>query len=389
MLDLVISNITLRTPEGKGPRCGKEQGNILALDNAAIGIQDGIIAYVGSTAKAPRAKETLDIGGRLVTPGLVDAHTHLGFGGWQSGEDGILSVVKRMRAMPETELVERTLQFAEEQFSLGVTTSEAKSGYGLSTKDELKQLRVLRKVNERGPVDIVSTFFGAQALPPEYKANRAEYIRMLCEEMLPRVKEEGLAEFCDITCDTDAFTTEETREILTAAKDLGFQLKANVDAVDCLGGAQVAALLGAVSVDYLIVSDKAAVNALARRGVVGVLLPTTSFYLNRPYAPARDMLHAGMAIAVGSDFNPVSSPSLNLPFAMTLATRKYGLTPEETLTAVTLNAAAALDRAESVGSLEVGKRADIVIWEADSLDYLCARFGSNLVHTVVKNGKLA
>jgi len=388
MLDLVITNIALRTPEGKGHRCGKEQNNILALDNAAIGIQDGLIAYVGPTAKAPQAKETLDIGGRLVTPGLVDCHTHLAFGGWQSGEGGIASVVKSTRAMPETELVERTLQFAEEQFSLGITTAEAKSGYGLSMKDELKQLRVLQKVDERGPIDIVSTFFGAQALPPEYKTNRAEYIRILCEEMLPRVKEEGLAEFCDITCDTDAFTAEETREILTAAKDLGFRLKANADAADCLGGAQVAALLGAVSADHLIVSDKAAVNALARRGVVGVLLPTTSFYLNKSYAPARDMLNAGMAIAIGSDFNPISSPSLNLPFAMTLAVRKYGLTPEEALTAVTLNAAAALDRAGSIGSLEVGKKADLVIWEADSLEYLCNRFGSNLVHTVMKDGVL-
>ena len=391
MLELLITNIgTLATPEGKTARRGPEQGKIKSIQNAAVGIKDGLVAYVGPVAKAPAAKEVLDIGGRLVTPGLVDPHTHLVFGGWRHEEPdgGIFPTVKSTRTMPETELVKRALEFASEQLSFGVTTSEVKSGYGLDTDSEIKQLRVIRAVNERTPIDLVPTFLGAHALPMEYQANRAEYVRILIEEMLPRVNEEKLAALCDIVCDTGAFTAEEAREILTAAKDMGFKLKAHVDELGCEGGAQVAALLGAVSADQLIASDKAAINALARREVVGVLLPTVSFYLDRPYAKARDMLNAGMGIAIGSDFNPLFSPSLNLPFAMTLASLKYGLSPEETLTAVTLNAAAAVGRAECIGSLEVGKKADLVIWETDALGYLCYRFGSNLVHTVMKDGAL-
>jgi len=404
MLDLIITNIgTLATPEGRGPRRGKDQGAVLSLNDAAVGIKDGKIAYVGPMRKAPEAKEIIDVDGRLVTPGLVDSHTHLVFGGWRHheldlklkgvsyldilrGGGGILSTVRSTREMPETKLRDRARAFVEEMLSLGVTTCEAKSGYGLSTDGELKQLRVIRAVDAETPVDIVPTFMGAHAIPEEYKEDRGEFIRIIIEEMLPRVKEEGLAEFCDIFCETAVFTPEESREILGAAKELGFKLKAHTDEIDCIGGAQVAAELGAVSAEHLIASDKTSIKDLARMGVIAVLLPATSFYLDKPYAPARDMLNAGMAVAVASDFNPGSSPSLNLQLAMNLACLKYRLTPEETLTAVTLNAAAAIDRAETIGSLEVGKAADLVIWETDALSYLFYRFGSNLVHSVMKNG---
>ena len=404
MLDLIITNIgTLVTPEGKGPKRGARQGDVRCLTDAAVGIKNGVIAYVGPMSDAPQARETLDAGGRLVTPGLVDSHTHLVFGGWRhheldlklkgvpyldilKGGGGILSTVRSTRAASEEDLTEKALGLAKEMLALGITTAEAKSGYGLTTEDELKQLRVIRAVDEQQPVDLVPTFLGAHALPQEYKENRAEFIRLVCEEMLPQVAEEDLAEFCDIFCETGVFTPEETREVLSAAMALGFKLKAHVDEVDCLGGAQVAAELGAVSAEHLIASDAAAISAMARAGVIGVLLPATSFYLDKPYAPARAMLEAGMALAVASDFNPGSSPSLNLQLAMTLACLKYRLTPEETLTAATLNAAAAIDRAETIGSLEVGKKADLVLWETDALSYLFYRFGSNLVHRVVKSG---
>jgi len=404
MLDLIITNIgTLVTPEGHGPKRGAAQGDVRCLTDAAVGIKGGVISYVGLMANAPVAKETLDAGGRLVTPGLVDSHTHLVFGGWRhheldlklkgvsyldilKGGGGILSTVRSTRAASETELTEKALGLSKEMLALGVTTAEAKSGYGLTLEDECKQLRVIRAVDAAQPVDLVPTFLGAHALPQEYKENRAEFVRLVCEEMLPQVAEENLAEFCDIFCETGVFTPEETREVLSAAKALGFKLKAHTDEIDCLGGAQVAAELGAVSAEHLIASDAAAIAAMARAGVIGVLLPATSFYLDKPYAPARAMLEAGMAIAVASDFNPGSSPSLNLQLAMTLACLKYRLTPEETLTAATLNAAAAIDRAETVGSLEVGKKADLVLWETDALSYLFYRFGSNLVHTVVKSG---
>ncbi|MCL2562980.1 MAG: imidazolonepropionase [Oscillospiraceae bacterium] len=404
MLDLIITNIgTLATPEGKGPKRGIEQGDVRTIPNAAVGIRDGIISYVGPMSDAPAARETLDAGGRLVTPGLVDSHTHLVFGGWRhheldmklkgvsyldilKGGGGILSSVRSTRSASAEELTERAIGFTKEQLALGVTTSEAKSGYGLTSEDELKQLRVVRAVDAMQPVDLVPTFLGAHALPQTYKENRGEFIRIVCEEMLPAVAEEGLAEFCDIFCETGVFTPEETRTVLSAAKAQGFKLKAHTDEIDCLGGAQVAAELGAVSAEHLITSDAAAIAAMAEANVIGVLLPATSFYLDKPYAPARAMLDAGMALAVASDFNPGSSPSLNLQLAMTLACLKYRLTPEETLTAATLNAAAAIDRADVAGSVEVGKKADLVIWETDALSYLFYRFGSNLVHRVVKNG---
>ena len=406
MLDLLITNIgSLVTAQGTTARKGKEQGEVRSLVDAAVGVKDGLIAYVGAKSKAPEAVQTIDAGGRLVTPGLVDAHTHLVFGGWRHHEldlklkgvpyldilkngGGILSTVRATKAAKETELLEKAIRFADEMLSIGVTTAEAKSGYGLDTETELKQLRVAKKMEDKTRLDIVSTFLGAHALPQEFKENREEFIRIVCEEMLPAVKEENLAEFCDIFCETGVFTPEETEVVLGAAKELGFGLKAHVDEVDSLGGAQVAAKLGATTCDHLIASDADAIKAMSKAGVIGVLLPATSFYLDKPYAPAKDMLKAGMAVAVASDFNPGSSPSLNLQLAMNLACLKYRLTPEETITAVTLNAAAAVGRAETVGSLEVGKKADIVIWETDALSYLFYRFGSNLVHTVLKNGKI-
>jgi len=404
MLDTLITNIgSLVTPEGTTARRGKAQSEVKTLANAAIGITDGIITYVGEAANAPEAKETIDAGGRLVTPGLVDAHTHLVFGGWRHNEldlklkgasyldilaagGGILSSVRSTRAASEDELVARGIQFTKEMLAHGVTTAEAKSGYGLDTETELKQLRAIHRVSEAQPVDLVPTFLGAHALPQEYKENREEFIRLVCEEMLPAVRAAELAEFCDIFCETGVFTPEESRIVLGAAKEHGFKLKAHIDEIDALGGAEVAAELGATSTEHMISSNDAGIEALSKAGTVAVLLPATGFYLDKGYAPARKMLDADMAVAVASDFNPGSSPSLNLQFAMMLACQKYRLTPEETITAATLNAAAAVDRAETVGSIEVGKRADLVIWETDALSYLFYRFGSNLVHKVVKAG---
>lgn len=406
MLDLLITNIgSLVTPQGTGPKRGSQQGEVFSLENAAVGIDGCKIAYVGQAAKAPSARQILDAGGRLVTPGLVDSHTHMVFGGWRHHElelklkgvsyldilksgGGILSSVRSTKECTEEELLERTLGFAREIVSLGVTTAEAKSGYGLDTPQELKQLRVIRDMQDKTPLDIVPTFMGAHALPVEFKEKREEFIRLICEEMLPAVKEERLAEFCDVFCEKGVFTPEETRIILSAAKAQGFMLKAHTDEINCLGGAIVAAELGATSCEHLIASDMASIKAMSAAGVVGVLLPATSFYLDKPYAPAKQMLEEGMAIAVASDFNPGSSPSLNMQFALSLACLKYRLTPEQTITAATLNAAAAINRADIIGSIEVGKDADIVIWEASALSYLFYRFGSNLVSRVIKGGQV-
>jgi len=406
MLDTIITNIgTLVTPEGKTARRGKAQSEVKTLANVAIGVQGGVIAYVGAASDVPEARETIDAGGRLVTPGLVDAHTHLVFGGWRHNEldlklkgasyldilaagGGILSSVRSTRAASEDELVERGITFTKEMLVHGTTTAEAKSGYGLDTETELKQLRAIRRVSEAQPIDLVPTFLGAHALPQEYKENREEFIRLVCEEILPAVQAADLAEFCDIFCETGVFTPEETYTVLKAAKAHGLKLKAHIDEIDALGGAEVAAELGAVSTDHMIASNAGGIEALSKAGTVAVLLPATGFYLDKGYAPARKMIDADMAVAVASDFNPGSSPSLNLQFATMLACQKYRLTPEETITAATLNAAAAVDRAETVGSIEVGKKADLVIWETDALSYLFYRFGSNLVHKVMKAGEM-
>ena len=405
-MDLLLKNIgVLATPVGSTARKAAAQREILQIHNAMVGVEGGIIKYAGPSDPALSAEQTFDCGGRLVTPGLVDAHTHLIFGGWRQKElalkldgasyldilksgGGILSTVEHTRAASEGELFAKGKVFLTEMLHLGVTTCEAKSGYGLSTADELKQLRVARELNNAQPVDIVSTFMGAHSIPPEFAGNRAGYIDLLINEMLPIISRERLAEFCDVFCETAVFTPEESSRILSEASRRGFALKAHVDEIDPIGGAEMAARAGAVSAEHLICASDAGVSEMAKKNVIAVLLPATSFYLDKPYARARHMVEAGVAVAVATDFNPGSSPSLNIQLAMNLACLKYKLTPAEALTAVTLNGAAAISRADKCGSVEAGKQADLVIWDAPDLDYIFYRYGSNLAFKVVKNGAI-
>jgi len=433
-MDLLLKNIgLLATPLGSAALKGAAQRGIMLIPDAVVGVEAGKIAFVthykagkigdaktgdgslsqaleesgGSASRAPfLAAQTIDCGGRLVTPGLVDSHTHLVFGGWRQNElalklwgasyldilragGGILSTVESTRAASEDELFEKSKAFLSEMLRFGVTTCEAKSGYGLNVEDELKQLRVTRELDKSQPVDIVSTFMGAHAVPKEYKGNRDGYIELLINEMLPTVARENLAEFCDVFCETAVFTPEESRRILLAAASNGFSPKAHVDEISPIGGAEMAAEAGAVSAEHLIEASDEGIRAMADNGVIAVLLPASSFYLDKPYARAREMIGAGVAVAAATDFNPGSSPNLNMQFVMNLASLKFKLTPAEALTAVTLNGAAAIGRAEKCGSIEVGKQADLVIWDAPDLDYIFYRYGSNLAHTVIKNGVVA
>ncbi len=406
-MDLILTNIgVLATPLGKQAQKGPAQQNIFLQEEMAVGMEGETIAWVGPARKAPKAKEVLDCRGGLVTPGLVDAHTHLTFGGWRHHEmaqklagmdyldilragGGILSTVAATRAASLEELVEKGTQLLEEMLSFGTTTCEVKSGYGLSTQEELKQLQVTRSLGAIQPIELVSTFMGAHAIPAEYKENREGYLALLCDEMLPAVWESELAEYCDVFCETAVFSIEETRQILQRARELGFDLKGHMDEIDPIGGAELAGEMGLVSAEHLIQASDSGIQAMAKAGTVAVLLPCTSFYLDKPYARARDMIAAGTAVAVATDFNPGSSPNLNLQLAMNLACLKYKLTPAQALTAVTLNGAAAIGRAEQVGSIEVGKQADLLIWNAPDLDYIFYRYGSNLVNTVIKKGTVA
>ena len=402
---LLIKNIgTLATPEGKAALKGKDQGRIRVSKNAWVLVCDGIIEDVGC-GKAPVCAEVLDAEGALVTPGLTDAHTHLVFGGWRQNElalklrgasyldilsagGGILSTVRKTRAASEDGLYEKAKKDLDEMLSYGVTSAELKSGYGLDYDTELKQLKIARRLNETHPMDIRSTFLGAHALPEEYNGRREEYIRFLCEKMIPEVAKEKLADYCDVFCEKGVFTADESKRILEAGKRFGLMPKIHADEIEAIGGSELAGKIGAVSAEHLIVVRRSGIRSMAEGNVIACLLPATSFYLNAEFAPARAFIDEGVAVALGSDYNPGSCPSLNLQFVMNLACLKYRLTPEEMLTAVTLNASAAIGLSGITGSVEKGKQADLVFWNAEDLDYLAYRMGSNLVRAVVKKGKV-
>ena len=407
MKKLLVTNIgMLATPQGCAAKRGPEQGQIQMLKDAWVLIEDGVIAQVG-TGAAPEVADAqvVDAGGKLVTPGLVDAHTHLIFGGWRQNElgmklhgktyleiqnagGGIQSSTNATRGATEEELTQKAAKALDEMMSLGTTTVEAKSGYGLATEHELKALQVIQNLNDRHVMDIVPTFMGAHLVPKEYKENRKEYIRLVCEEMMPLVAKQGIAKYNDVFCEADTFDVDEARQVLEAGLKYGLRPKIHADEIEAIGGSQLAGEIGAISAEHLIVCPPEGIESLAKGGVIACLLPATSFNLGATFAPARDMVNAGVPVAMATDFNPGSCPCLNLQFVINLGCLKYRLTPEEVLTAVTLNGAAAIDMADKVGSVEPGKQGDLVIWDAPDLDYICYRLGSNLVQTVIKRGEV-
>ena len=405
----LIHNIgTLQTPLGSFPHAGAAQGENRKYHNAAVLCEGGIIKAVYENGALPEVSadtQTIDAQGRLVTPGLIDAHTHLVFGGWRQNEiplklkgagyldilragGGILSTVRATRKASEEELFEKSRAFLDELMAQGVTTAELKSGYGLDKETELKQLRVIKRLNEAHPMDAVATYLGAHAIPEEYALRSGEYIDFIISDMLPEIKRRGLAEFCDVFLETGVFGVEESRRLLTAAREMGFGLKIHADEIDELGGSLLAGELGAVSAEHLIATGERGMEALARGGVTAVLLPCTSLYLNKSFARARDMIARGIPVAVATDFNPGSCPSLNIGLCMTMAYLKYRMTPEEILSSVTINAACAVNRGGSIGTIEPGKKADMVIWNAEDMEMLCYRMGSNLAGTVIKHGAI-
>ena len=399
----LIRNIgLLATPEGFCARRGPAQGQLRLFKNAWVLAEDGIIAAVGQGAPPCGAEQVIDAEGRLATPGLADAHTHLIFGGWRQDEladklhgvpyldilargGGILSTVRATRAATEGELLEKGRRALLEMQRFGVTACEAKSGYGLETETELRQLRVIRQLGQECAMDLAPTLLGAHALPPEYQNDREGYLRLLCEEMIPRAAAEGLARFCDVFCEEGVFTAEESRRILLAGKAHGLLPKLHADEIHPIGGSQLAGELGAVSAEHLIVCPEEGMERMARSGVIACLLPCTSLYLGARFAPARRLVEKGVAVAIATDFNPGSCPCLNLQLAMSLGCLYYRLTPEEVLTAVTLNGAAAMGLAGRLGSVEPGKQCDLALWDAPDLNYLCYRMGSNLCASVIKN----
>lgn len=406
MIELLIKNIgLLATPVGREPQKGAAQGKIRILENAALGMDNGKITYIGGTGDAPAAREYIDAGGRLVTPGLVDPHTHLIFGGFRQHEldaklagasymeilaagGGILSTVSETRASTAGELRQKGLKFLDSILAHGTTTLEIKSGYGLNLETEIKQLETAMELKNSHPMDIISTFMGAHAVPPEFKENPEGYIELLTKVIIPEIARKNLAQYCDVFCEKGVFDIGQSRRILRTAKEHGFKLKIHADEIQPMGGAALAAEMGAVSAEHLIEASDDGLEAMAKAGVIAVLLPATSFYLGKNYARAKEMVEMEIPVAIATDFNPGSSPNYNLQLCLNLACLKYRLSPAQALCAATLNAAAAIGQAKSKGSLEIDKDGDAVIWDCPDLNFLFYRYGNNQVYRVIKNGGL-
>ena len=347
--------------------------------------------------------EVIDARGKIVMPGLVDCHTHLVHGGTREHElnmrlagrsymdimnegGGIHYTTTKTREASFDGLYNKTVQHLNEFLRHGVTTVEAKSGYGLDLENEIKQLYVVKKLQEEHAVDIVSTFMGAHAVPKEYKGNEDEFVKIIIEQMIPKVAELGLAEFNDVFCEKGVFTPAQSRLILEAGKAYGLTPKIHADEIEPYEGAELAAEVGAISAEHLLVASDEGIAAMAKAGTIAVLLPGTAFFLRAPYARGRLMVDSGVPVAISTDFNPGSSPTISLPFIQNLACMNMGMTMEEVLCATTINAAHAIKRADEVGTLEKGKQADVLILDVPNYKQLQYFYGMNHTDTVIKAG---
>ena len=411
--DLLIHNLAeIATPHGTSPRLGPKQGQIERLHGAEVLCRDGRVAFAGSPkeraqrfGELPEANYLDGRGGTLV-PGFVDPHTHLPWAGTREEEfaarlqgttyqeiaaagGGILSTVRSTRAAPEDTLTANTVRRMNQLLVWGTTTAEAKSGYGLSLEDELKQLRAIARANAQHAVDLYPTLLAAHEVPPEYRNRRHAYVELICHEIVPAAARDGLARFCDVFCESGVFSAAESRQVLLAGADHGLKPRLHADEFVDSGGAELAAELGALSADHLMAVSRAGIEALALRRVVAVLLPGTSFFLMKErYAPARELIEAGVPVALGTDCNPGSSHTESMPMILLLAVLHLRLTIEEALTAATLNAACSLDLGREIGSIEVGKRADLVLLDCPNLLHLAYHYGINPVAAVVKSGRV-
>jgi imidazolonepropionase len=393
------------------PKAGKQMEDLRVIERGGVVFDHDQILFVGPDREAEEYVRSLkmectviDAAGKILTPGLIDPHTHLVFAGSRERElemrlqgatyieilkqgGGILSSTTQTRAASEEQLFAESKKRLDRFLQYGATTIEAKSGYGLTVEDELKQLRVARQLHESHPVDIVSTFMGAHAVPQEYKQNPDEYVRIVIEEMLPVVAKEKLAEFCDVFCEEGVFTLEQSERILQAGKKWGLTPKIHADEIVQFGGAELAAKVGAISADHLLKASDEGIKKMAEAGVVAVLLPGTALFLMERPARARAMIEAGVPVALSTDRSPGSSPTESIPLIMNLACLTMKMTPAEVIVASTINAAHAIGRAKEIGSIETGKKADLVLFDAPNYSFLQYNFGVNLVDTVFKNGQ--
>ncbi len=379
-------------------------GSVAAHGGKIVAVGDG--ATVRSQVQLVPDATVINAAGQTLTPGLVDCHTHPVFSRTREDEfemrikgqsyeeiakagGGILSSVRHLRQTTKADLVESALPRMDTFLSLGTTTIEAKSGYGLTLADEVKMLEVIAELNRVHPIDLVPTFLGAHEIPDEFRSNRKGYIDLVTHEMLPAVKQRELAVFCDVFCESHVFSVAEAKQILLAARELGFGLKTHAEQLSRIGGTMMAAELGAISADHLDYTTPEDWNAMLQAKVVPVLLPAAVFFLGKSkYADAKAMLRSGLPLALATDLNPGSAMTESLPMVMTLACLQMGLTPSEAITAATYHAALALGSGNFLGSIEVGKKADLVLWGAENHRHIPYHFGVSLVKTVIKSGKV-
>lgn len=407
----IIKNVRIVTPQGNEALRGEAMRRLHTVEQGIIVIVDGVIEYAGEEKACPaellalHTYEHTDGEGRVALPGFVDSHTHLVFGGYRPDEfswrlkgdtymsimergGGIQSTVNATRSCTADDMAAKARWFLRRMSEMGVTTVEAKSGYGLDIATERRQLEAISRLADDPAtgLNVVSTFLGAHAVPTEYKGRTSEYVDYLIAEMLPAFRD--MARCCDVFCEKNVFEIEDSRRLLKAARDMGYSLKLHADEIVTLGGAELAAELGALSADHLLHVSDEGVRLMAEAGVVATLLPLTAFALKEPYAPARKFIEAGGAVALATDLNPGSCFSGSIPLTIALACIYMQMSIEETVTALTLNGAAALGMAAECGSLEKGKRGDVAILEFDNINYLPYYVGMNCVRTTIHAGRV-